>query len=170
MKKLMSTLLALVMALSLFVVVASAEGLTKADFDYYGSAKKDSYGFSNYINLKNYDSDEFVVERYDGTWIASKNYDGTFGTLYSWNKQDISLARPDGLKKVGIGSSRATVEKKFGKTQVIHVTSDDEAANLFDRDSRPIQKETYRFAVGGAYYYQTYYFNEVDQVCLIVWH
>ncbi len=163
MKKIISTIMALALSLTVFSVMASAAGtqLSKESFNYNGG--KDRWGQTNYIDARQGHSDRIVYQKNAGT----KSY----ASLIASNMKGNLSKQVNDEFAIGLGSPASDIESVYGVTEKIDVQYYDDYLNVFDKDNKPVTKETYEFVdEDGATYYQTYYFNENDQVCLIVWH
>lgn len=159
MKKVISSLLALLSVMIFAIPAFAAEPLGYNDFNMSNISTHDIKGLAGYIDRKP-EANNFI----DCARVSGNPY-FTQGRFYTQN--DLLESQIDN-RGIAVGFSKDSVFKQFGKTN-INTLEGDEFARYADPYNLPVSEVTYSYTKTGRGYNKTFYFNDENKVCFIVW-
>ncbi len=145
--------------------VTVKKGLDRTNFKFHGGKGNIRDGkYSNFVDYKADHSNGFVFEKSTGCFSQDSYSAGAM-------REDTSLGIPNGFNNlIGLGANAKQIEGKYGAAYGMPVHSNDEYNRFFEKSNYPVMKKSYKYYQTGSEYCQTFYFNDNNEVCLIVWH
>ena len=135
------------------------QALRRSDFEFKNGTYTNNGtrpGVSNYIDITL--KDPSFTETKQGT---RNGYSNDIRSYENFNLK---------ARGVGLGSTKTRVLLTFGKEETDEVTKADRFSGRFYSYDQPIEKVTYTYYENNHIYYQSYYFNDSDKVCMVAWY